>query len=99
VWWLYRWCQVLVVFDRERDDHLYSATAWVVSETIANAPINIVVPVLYSILVYFMANLRSGADLAYSFGCFLGANILVQFCFVGFALLAASIDVRRTSSR
>lgn len=90
--WIFKWCSSLVVFDREREDNLYSPAAWVVSEMIAWVPVNIIAPAIYAIFVYFVCNMRTD-DLSYNFGVFIIDMIMCQMCFVAWALFAASIEV------
>jgi hypothetical protein len=90
--WTYKWCNALVVFDRERADGLYSAPAWLASELAAWLPINAGAPTLYGVLVYFLSDLRhDGAG--EHFGVFVAVLILVQLQAVAWALFAASIEV------
>lgn len=91
--WTFKWCTALVVFDREREDSLYAPAAWVLSEILAWAPMNIIGPLVYGIMVYFISNMRPD-DLHYNFGVFVIDMIMVQFCFVAWSLFAASIEVR-----
>lgn len=91
--WTFKWCSSLVVFDREREDNLYSPAAWLLSESIAWLPTNIIGPSIYSIMVYFICNMRQD-DLHYNFGVFILDMILIQLCLVGWSLFAASIEVR-----
>lgn len=90
--WTYKWCLSLVIFDREREDNLYKPLAWMISEWLAWAPVNIVGPVVYSVLVYFVCGLRTD-DLHYNFGVFVIDIIMIQMSFVAWALFAASIEV------
>lgn len=91
--WIFKWCTALVVFDREREDNLYSPAAWVISETIAWFPVNIISSTVYSIFVYFICNMRMD-NLGYNFGVFLIDVIMCHMSFVAWAMLAASIEVR-----
>ena len=79
--------------DREREDDLYSPIAWLSAEFLAWLPMNLFAPTLFSVLVYFICNLRMD-DLHYNFGVFVINIILIQLCFISWALLAASIEVR-----
>lgn len=38
-------CQELVVFDREREDNLYTTVPWVVSTILSYGPVNVICPV------------------------------------------------------
>jgi hypothetical protein len=95
--WTYKWCNALIVFDRERADRLYSAPAWLAAELIAWLPVNVGAPVLYAILVYFLSDLRHD-DLGQHFGVLAAVLILVQFVAVAWALFAASVEVSLFSS-
>lgn len=44
-------CNELVVFDREREDNIYSTGPWVISTILSYAPINILSSTLYSVIV------------------------------------------------
>ena len=48
------WVVELQVFDREREDGLYSAVPFVLASTISFLPANIVFPMIYGIIIYFM---------------------------------------------
>ena len=48
------WVAELQVFDREREDGLYSAVPFVLASTISFLPANIVFPMVYGIIIYFM---------------------------------------------
>lgn len=39
--WTYKWCMDLIIFDREREDGLYSPFAWLASEWLAWLPMNV----------------------------------------------------------
>jgi ABC-type multidrug transport system permease subunit len=89
---IYKWCTTLIVFDREREDNLYSPVSWLAGEFLAWLPVNIISPLIYSIMIYLICNLRRD-DLGSNLGIFIGDMILVQLCFVAWALFAASIEV------
>ena len=89
VYSIYRYCNELVVFDRERADHLYKAVPWIISEVIANLSVNIFFPALFSIILYFMVGMRT-ENLAEHLFIFIAATFLVQLGSIGFALVAAS---------
>jgi ABC-type multidrug transport system permease subunit len=80
------------VFDRERQDNLYNPTAWLASEFLAWLPVNILAPTIFAVMTYFICNLRTD-NLSYSLGVFIADVILVQLCFVAWALFAASLEV------
>jgi ABC-type multidrug transport system permease subunit len=89
--WTFKWCTTLIIFDRERQDNLYNPAAWLIAEIIAWLPVNIIGPAVYAILTYFISNLRRD-NLAYALGVFVADNILIQMCYVAWALFAASIE-------
>ncbi|GJE89059.1 P-loop containing nucleoside triphosphate hydrolase protein [Phanerochaete sordida] len=88
--WTYRWCQLLVIFDREQEDHLYAPLSWVASEFLAWLPVNAVVPSIYVVLVYFISHLRMDS-LPTNLGILVADFIMVQLSFVAWSLLAGSI--------
>lgn len=90
--WTFKWCTALVVFDREREDSLYTPIAWVLAELLAWLPMNVIAPLIYGIMVYFICGMRTD-DLHYNFGVFIADMIMVQMCFVVWSLFAASIEV------
>ncbi len=63
---VYRLCKELVVFDSEREDGMYEVGPWLLSETLALAPVNVLFPVLFTVVIYVMGGLRldSGGSLA-----------------------------------
>ncbi|KAF8305817.1 hypothetical protein DL93DRAFT_2232864 [Clavulina sp. PMI_390] len=87
---IYRLCETdLVVFDREREDNLYAVVPYVISDLIANLPLHILAPTIFTIIMYFMAGLRS-SNLASDLLIFIASNVLCQLVMMGFALLTAS---------
>lgn len=91
--WTYKWCSALVVFDREREDNLYSPAAWIVAEMLAWLPMNVLAPFVYGLMVYFICHMRQD-NLHYNLGVYIVDMIMVQLCFVAWSLFAASIEVR-----
>ncbi|KAG8774795.1 hypothetical protein FRC12_001829 [Ceratobasidium sp. 428] len=89
---IYKFCETdLIVFDREREDHLYQVFPWLFSEYIANLPLHAISSGLFALILYFLTNMRT-EDLARNLFIFIGECILVQLGTVGFALLAASLQ-------
>ncbi|KAF8310725.1 P-loop containing nucleoside triphosphate hydrolase protein [Clavulina sp. PMI_390] len=87
---IYRLCETeLVVFDREREDNLYAVVPYVISDLVANMPLHIMAPTIFTLIMYFMAGLRT-SNLAGDLFIFLANNILCQLVVMGFALLTAS---------
>ncbi|EKM57187.1 uncharacterized protein PHACADRAFT_208320 [Phanerochaete carnosa HHB-10118-sp] len=89
--WTFKWCNSLVVFDREQEDSLYSPVAWILSEFIAWLPMNVIAPSIFSILVYFISNMRRD-DLHYNLGIFIIDMVLVQLSRIAWSLFSASIE-------
>lgn len=54
------WIQTgeLIVFDRERDDRLYSVVPYVAASWLSFLPGNVIFPTVYAIIIYFMGGLR-----------------------------------------
>ncbi|GAA5870410.1 hypothetical protein JCM8547_004025 [Rhodosporidiobolus lusitaniae] len=88
---VYLLCQELVVFDREREDGLYGAPAWVFSLILSYLPANVVFPTIYVIILYFMTGLRRD-DLARNVFSFIGDAIMQQQASWGYALMAAATN-------
>ncbi|GAA5921109.1 hypothetical protein JCM3775_004094 [Rhodotorula graminis] len=84
-------CNELVVFDREREDNLYSTGPWVVSVILSYAPINIVAATVYSVIVYFMAGFWR-QDLATKVLSFIAQGILQQEAAWAYALLCCGVQ-------
>jgi len=90
VYAIYRYSNELIVFDRERADHLYKPIPWILSEVTANLSVNIFFPALFSVILYFMAGMRPDS-LAENLFIFIAAAVLVQLGSVSFALVSASL--------
>ncbi|OXG10187.1 ABC transporter family protein [Cryptococcus neoformans Ze90-1] len=63
VFWIYKFCTDLVIFDREREDRLYDVIPYVFSDFISYLIPSILSPAIYVVLVYFISKLRTD-DLA-----------------------------------
>ncbi|TFK50026.1 P-loop containing nucleoside triphosphate hydrolase protein [Heliocybe sulcata] len=83
-------CNNLVIFDREREDHLYSVVPYVISNFLAFLPINVLGPTIYSIILYFMCGFRKD-DLARNLFIVIGNSILQQIASFAYALFAGSM--------
>ncbi|CAE7148911.1 unnamed protein product [Rhizoctonia solani] len=89
---IYKFCETdLVIFDREREDHLYQVFPWLISEYTATMALHAASSGLFAIILYFLTNMRT-EDLAANLFIFVAECILVQLGTVGFALLAASLQ-------
>ncbi|KAG8896745.1 hypothetical protein FRC01_011637, partial [Tulasnella sp. 417] len=82
----------LILFDREREDHLYAVFPWLVSEFVTNLPVLGISASLFALLIYFMVGMRSADHFAWAIGLFIAENVLVQLVIVGFALLSSSLN-------
>lgn len=81
----------LVIFDREREDHLYGTLPAVISCWLTYLPANVVFPTLYAIIVYFMTGFWR-ENLAVNLLSFIAQCIMQQLSAFGYALLCSSID-------
>lgn len=87
--WVWLFTSDLLVFDRDREDHLYAVVPWVLSELSAYLVPAILGPVVYTLIVYFMADLRPGiVNLAVC----LAAVTASHFVGMGLALMSASVS-------
>lgn len=87
---IYRTCNDIRVFDRERADRIYDVLPYVASQFIAQLPFNVGFPTLFSIIMYFMIGLRTD-DLAIHLFRFIIANVLAHFVVVSYSLFCVSI--------
>ncbi|WVQ92160.1 hypothetical protein IAS59_005968 [Cryptococcus gattii] len=90
VFWIYKFCTDLVIFDREREDRLYDVVPYVISDFISYLIPSILSPTIYVVLVYFISKLRTD-NLAANLFISIASTILVQFTTQGLALLSASL--------
>ncbi|CUA67200.1 hypothetical protein RSOLAG22IIIB_07262 [Rhizoctonia solani] len=87
-----KFCETdLVIFDREREDHLYQVFPWLISEYISTFALHAISSGLFAIILYFLTNMRT-ENLAANLFIFVAECVLVQLGTVGFALLAASLQ-------
>ncbi|OCF32364.1 ABC transporter [Kwoniella heveanensis BCC8398] len=86
VFWVYKFCTDLVIFDREREDVI----PYVVSDFISFLLPSILSPTIYVVAVYFIAKLRT-EDLAARLFTSIASTILVQLCTQGMSLLSAAL--------
>ncbi|KAF9922406.1 hypothetical protein FBU30_007461 [Linnemannia zychae] len=92
---IYRLSQDIVVYDRERMDRWYGPLPHLISNVIFTAIPNIVYPVVFSSILYYMSGLRT--DSLSHFGWWVLVNISIQFVTYAFAVCCTSI-VRGFSS-
>ncbi|KAF9435714.1 hypothetical protein BGZ76_005679 [Entomortierella beljakovae] len=74
---IYRLSSDIVVYDRERIDRWYKPLPHILSTVFYSAPPNIVYPVVFSSIVYYMTALRT--DSVEHFGWWLLVNVMMQF--------------------
>ncbi|KAJ3063626.1 hypothetical protein HDU99_004762, partial [Rhizoclosmatium hyalinum] len=86
---IYKLSLDMKVFDRERMDKMYSVSAYMVSWISVNFTIYGALAVLFSVLVYFMVDLRTD-DLAFHFGIFTVNSILQQWITMAFSFFCIS---------
>jgi hypothetical protein len=55
---IYKFCNDLVIFDREREDNLYDVIPWVVSDWLSFLMPALLSPTLFVIILYFIVQLR-----------------------------------------
>ncbi|KAF9124460.1 hypothetical protein BGW39_008196 [Mortierella sp. 14UC] len=92
---VYRLSQEIVVYDRERMDRWYGPLPHLVSSVLFSIIPNIVYPVLFSSIVYYMTALRT--DSLSHFGWWLLVNVGMQLVTFAFAVCCSSV-VRGFSS-
>lgn len=87
------WIQTgeLIVFDRERDDRLYSVVPYVAASWLSFLPGNVIFPTVYAIIIYFMGGLRPD-NLAVNVLSFIAQAILQQLAASGYALMMTAIN-------
>ncbi|KAJ7748491.1 P-loop containing nucleoside triphosphate hydrolase protein, partial [Mycena maculata] len=91
VYWIYKFCSDFVIFDREREDHLYSSTfPYIIAEFIANLLPTTIPPTLYAVIFYLLSNMRQD-HLAAHLLTVVANCICMQWATQGLALVAASI--------
>ncbi|TXT10968.1 hypothetical protein VHUM_01719 [Vanrija humicola] len=90
VFWIYKFCTDLIIFDREREDRLYDVVPWVIADWLSFLLPAIVAPSIYMILVYFISELRMD-DVASRVFTVIASTMAVQFSTQGLALLVSSV--------
>ncbi|KAK7064707.1 pleiotropic drug resistance protein, ABC superfamily [Favolaschia claudopus] len=90
VYWIHKFCSDLIIFDREREDHLYSTFPYLIADFIAYLVPTTVPPTIYTVIFYVMSNMRREQFAAHLFTVVANC-ICMQWSTQGLALLAASI--------
>ncbi|WWC59875.1 uncharacterized protein I303_102437 [Kwoniella dejecticola CBS 10117] len=86
VFWIYKFCTDLVIFDGERED----VTPYIISDFVSYLLPSILSPTIYVVLVYFISRLRT-EDLAARLFTSIASTILVQFATQGLSLVSSSL--------
>ncbi|KAF9963763.1 hypothetical protein BGZ65_012246, partial [Modicella reniformis] len=86
---IYRLSQEIVVYDRERMDRWYGPLPHLISTCLYSALPNVIYPVVFSAIVYYMTGLRT--DSVQHFGWWLLVNVSMQFVTFAFAILCSSV--------
>ncbi|KAJ7456457.1 P-loop containing nucleoside triphosphate hydrolase protein [Mycena latifolia] len=90
VYWIYKFCSDFIIFDREREDHLYSAFPYIIADFLANLVPTVVPPTIYAVIFYLLSNMRRD-HLAAHLLTVVANCICMQWATQGLALVASSI--------
>ncbi|KAJ3387184.1 hypothetical protein HDU92_002060 [Lobulomyces angularis] len=94
IYMIYKLSEEIKVFDREREDNMYTVLAYFVSSFIANFPLQLLTCLLYSLILYFMTGLRFEGDLMqkiWNLGVFTAVNGALQLISTSFAYFTIAI--------
>ncbi|KAF9982157.1 hypothetical protein BGZ75_006472 [Mortierella antarctica] len=86
---IYRLSQDIVVYDRERMDRWYGPVPHIVSSCLYSAPTNVLYPVVFSGIAYYMTGLRT--DSLQHFGWWTLVNVCMQFVTFAFAMICSTV--------
>ncbi|KAJ7275585.1 P-loop containing nucleoside triphosphate hydrolase protein [Mycena haematopus] len=90
VYWIHKYCSDFIIFDREREDHLYSTFPYIIADFMAYLVPTTVPPTVYTVIFYAMSNMNRHNFAANLF--IVVANcICMQWATQGIALFASSI--------
>ncbi|KAF7306405.1 Pleiotropic drug resistance proteins (PDR1-15), ABC superfamily [Mycena indigotica] len=90
VYWIYKYCNDLIIFDREREDRLYNTFPYIIAEFIATLVPTTIPPTIYAVIFYLLSNMRRD-DFAANIFIVVANAICMQWSTQGLALIAASI--------
>ncbi|KAJ6569618.1 P-loop containing nucleoside triphosphate hydrolase protein [Mycena capillaripes] len=90
VYWIYKFCSDFIIFDREREDRLYSTFPYIIADFISHLVPTTVPPTLYTVIFYLLSNMRRDHFAANLFTVVANC-ICMQWSTQGIALLASSI--------
>ncbi|KAI9752269.1 MAG: hypothetical protein M4579_005693 [Chaenotheca gracillima] len=87
---IYRLTSDIELFDRERGEGVVGVTAFLVSRRLARFPMeDVPVPLIFSIIFYFMAGFRPVAGVFFTF---FGVTLLSQYIAVTFAMTCIAVS-------
>ncbi|EIW69228.1 hypothetical protein TREMEDRAFT_31078 [Tremella mesenterica DSM 1558] len=98
VFWIWKFCNDLIIFDREREDRLYDVIPYVISDWLSFFLPSTLSPAIYSILLYFIAGLRKD-DVAGNLFTVVASTVVVQYCVQGLAFLSVCHPVLHPSDK
>ncbi|EGF82438.1 hypothetical protein BATDEDRAFT_86245 [Batrachochytrium dendrobatidis JAM81] len=87
---IYKLTTDIKVMDRERADHMYGVVPYVFGQFMSQLPFNIIFPLIYSVILYFMMGLRTD-NLAFHFINFAAANLLGHWVIIGYSQFCVSL--------
>ncbi|KAF8213711.1 P-loop containing nucleoside triphosphate hydrolase protein [Mycena galopus ATCC 62051] len=90
VYWIYKYCSDFIIFDREREDHLYSTFPYIIADFISYLLPTTIPPAVYTVIFYSMSNMRR-EDFASNLFIVVANCICMQWSTMGIALFASSI--------
>ncbi|KAJ6501512.1 P-loop containing nucleoside triphosphate hydrolase protein [Mycena vitilis] len=90
VYWIYKFCTDFIIFDREREDRLYSTFPYLIADFTSNLLPTIIPPTLYSVIFYLLSNMRRD-HFAANLLIVVANCICMQWATQGIALVASSI--------
>ncbi|KAF7367373.1 Pleiotropic drug resistance proteins (PDR1-15), ABC superfamily [Mycena sanguinolenta] len=90
VYWIHKYCSDFIIFDREREDHLYSTFPYIIADFISYLVPTTVPPTIYTLLLYGMSNMNRH-DFAANLFIVIANCICMQWTTQGLALFASSI--------
>ncbi|XXQ34335.1 ABC transporter domain-containing protein [Plasmodiophora brassicae] len=86
---IWKLCNEMAIFDRERSDNMYSVPAYLVSWYTVNIMLYVFTSLAYTVIVYFLIGLRKD-DLAYHFFVAFCSILMMQLVTVSLGYVCAS---------
>ncbi|KAI8902367.1 P-loop containing nucleoside triphosphate hydrolase protein [Globomyces pollinis-pini] len=87
---IYKICEDTKIFDRERADRMYGSFPYIFGQFLAQLPFNVLFPICFSAITYFMMGFRTD-ELLIHFARYTLANVLIHFYVLEFSQLAVAI--------